>query len=68
MPSFSLSLLGMIESLGCGVTAVKMKGEKLNSTRKLMIQGIPFIEIPLFEEISATASIACISVAIKSDG
>lgn len=50
MPAFSIALLGMIESLLCGAAAGKMKGEKLNSTRELVAQGIGNILIPLFGE------------------
>lgn len=68
MPAFSIALLGMIESLLCGAAAGKMKGEKLNSTRELMAQGIGNILIPLFGGIPATAAIARTSVVIKSGG
>lgn len=68
MPAFSIALLGMIESLLCGAAAGKMKGEKLNSTRELVAQGIGNIVIPLFGGIPATAAIARTSVVIKSGG
>lgn len=68
MPAFSIALLGMIESLLCGAAAGKMKGEKLNSTRELVAQGIGNILIPLFGGVPATAAIARTSVVIKSGG
>lgn len=68
MPAVSIALLGMIESLLCGAAAGKMKGEKLNSTRELIAQGIGNIVIPLFGGVPATAAIARTSVVIKSGG
>ena len=68
IPAFSIAMLGMIESLLCGAAAGKMKGEKLNSTRELVAQGVGNIVIPLFGGIPATAAIARTSVVIKSGG
>ena len=68
MPAVSIALLGMIESLLCGAAAGKMKGEKLNSTRELVAQGVGNIVIPLFGGVPATAAIARTSVVIKSGG
>lgn len=68
MPAFSIAMLGMIESLLCGAAAGKMKGEKLNSTRELVAQGIGNIVIPLLGGVPATAAIARTSVVIKSGG
>ena len=65
-PAISIAALGMIESLLCGASAGKMKGEKLDATRELMAQGIGNVIIPLFGGIPATAAIARTSVAIKS--
>jgi len=67
-PAFSIAALGMIESLLCGASAGKMKGEKLDATRELVAQGIGNILIPLFGGVPATAAIARTSVAIKSGG
>lgn len=67
-PAFSIAMLGMIESLLCGAAAGKMKGEKLNSTRELIAQGIGNIIIPLMGGVPATAAIARTSVVIKSGG
>ncbi len=65
-PAISIAALGMVESLLCGASAGKMKGEKLNATRELYAQGIGNIIIPFFGGIPATAAIARSSVAIKS--
>lgn len=67
-PAFSIAALGLIESLLCGASAGTMKGERLNSTRELVAQGIGNILIPLFGGIPATAAIARTSVVIKSGG
>ena len=37
-PAFSIALLGMIESLLCGASGGKMKGEKIDSTQELFAQ------------------------------
>ncbi len=67
-PAISISLLGMIESLLCGASGGKMKGEKINATQELYAQGIGNVIIPFFGGIPATAAIARTSVAIKSGG
>ena len=67
-PAISIAALGMIESLLCGATAGRMKGEPLNSTRELVAQGIGNIIIPILGGVPATAAIARTSVAIKSGG
>lgn len=66
VPAFSIAALGMIESLLCGASAGRMKGEKLNADRELLAQGIGNIIIPFFGGVPATAAIARTSVAIKS--
>ena len=68
MPAFSIAALGMIESLLCGASAGKMKGERLDAGRELMAQGIGNMLIPLLGGVPATAAIARTSVAIKSGG
>lgn len=69
LPSaLSIAMLGMIESLLCGVSAGKMKNEKLNADRELIAQGIGNIIIPFFGGVPATAAIARTSVGIKSGG
>ena len=67
-PAISIAALGMVESLLCGASAGKMKGEKLNATRELFAQGIGNTLIPFFGGVPATAAIARTSVAIKSGG
>ncbi len=68
MPAISVAALGMIESLLCGASAGKMKGERLDAQRELIAQGIGNMVIPLLGGVPATAAIARTSVAIKSGG
>ncbi len=68
VPAFSIAALGMIESLLCGASAGKMKGERLDAQRELVAQGIGNMIIPLLGGVPATAAIARTSVAIKSGG
>lgn len=68
MPAISIAALGMIESLLCGASAGKMKGERLDASRELVAQGIGNMIIPLLGGVPATAAIARTSVAIKSGG
>ena len=68
VPALSIAALGMIESLLCGVAGGRMKGEKLNSDRELIAQGIGNILLPFLGGVPATAAIARSSVAIKSGG
>lgn len=65
-PAVSIAMLGMIESLLCGVSAARMTGVPLNSNRELLAQGIGNLLIPFAGGIPATAAIARTSVAIKS--
>lgn len=65
-PAIVIAALGMIESLLCGASAGRMKGEKLNADRELVAQGIGNMLIPFFGGVPATAAIARTSVAIKS--
>ena len=67
-PAISIALLGTIESLLCGASGGKMKGEKIDATQELYAQGIGNAVIPFFGGIPATAAIARTSVAIKSGG
>lgn len=66
IPAFSIAALGMIESLLCGTSAGRMKGETLDANRELVAQGIGNILLPFFGGVPATAAIARTSVAIKS--
>lgn len=65
-PAIVIAALGMIESLLCGASAGRMKGEKLNADRELVAQGVGNILLPFFGGVPATAAIARTSVAIKS--
>lgn len=68
VPSISIAALAMIESLLCGEVGKKMKGEKFDSNRELIAQGVGNLIIPFFGGVPATAAIARTSVAIKSGG
>ena len=65
-PAFSIAVLGMIESLLCGASASKMKGEKIDLQRELVAQGIGNAVIPLFGGVPTAAVIARTSVGIKT--
>lgn len=66
VPSISIAALGMIESLLCGATGGRMKGEAFDANRELLAQGIGNLLLPFFGGVPATAAIARTSVAIKS--
>lgn len=66
LPALSIAALTMIESLLCGASAGKMKGEKLNANRELVAQGIGNMIIPFCGGLPATAVMARTSVALKS--
>lgn len=68
MPAISIAALGLIESLLCGSSAGRMKGEKLDADVELIAQGVGNMIIPMFGGVPATAAIARTSVAIKSGG
>ncbi len=68
VPALSVAALAMIESLLCGASAGKLKGERMNGDRELVAQGIGNIIVPFFGGVPATAAIARTSVAIKSGG
>lgn len=68
VPALSVAALTMIESLLCGASAGKLKGERMNGDRELVAQGIGNIIVPFFGGVPATAAIARTSVAIKSGG
>lgn len=67
MPAVSIAALGMIESLLCGASAGKMKGERLDASRELIAQGIGNMVTGARREFRH-AAIARTSVAIKSGG
>lgn len=66
VPAISIALLGMVESLLCGASAVRMANKPLDSNQELVAQGIGNLVLPFFGGIPATAAIARTSVAIKS--
>ena len=57
-PVVTIAALGMIESLLCGASASRMKGEAFNAVGNILL--------PLFGGVPATAAIARTSVAVKS--
>lgn len=65
-PAISIALLGMIESLLCGMSASRMTGVRLLGNQELIAQGIGNMILPFFGGIPATAAISRSSVAIKS--
>lgn len=65
-PIVTIAALGMIESLLCGASASRMKGEDFNADQELVAQGIGNMLLPLFGGVPATAAIARTSVAVKS--
>jgi len=66
-PAISIAALGMVESLLCGTSALRMKpGSTFDADQELVAQGIGNMLIPFFGGIPATAAIARTSVAIKS--
>lgn len=58
MASFSMAVLGAIESLLCAVILDSMTGTKHHSNGELLAQGIGNIVAPFFGGITATAAIA----------
>ncbi|MDD3165444.1 MAG: SulP family inorganic anion transporter [Oscillospiraceae bacterium] len=65
-PIITIAALGMIESLLCGASAARMKGEQFNADQELIAQGVGNLLLPLFGGVPATAAIARTSVAVKS--
>lgn len=65
-PAFSIAALALIESLLCGASASKMKGEEFDANQEIIAQGVGNIVVPFFGGVPATAAIARTSVAIKS--
>ncbi len=66
IPTISIAMLCMIESLLCGASAGRMTNVRINSDQELIAQGVGNMLIPFFGGIPATAAIARTSVAIKS--
>jgi len=65
-PAFVIAMLGAIESLLSAVVADGMTGERHNSNRELIGQGIANIITPFFGGIPATGAIARTATNIKS--
>lgn len=65
-PIVTIAALGMIESLLCGASGARMKGEAFRADQELIAQGVGNMLLPLFGGVPATAAIARSSVAIKS--
>lgn len=66
-PAVSIAALGMVESLLCGTSALRMKpNSTFDADQELIAQGVGNMIIPFFGGIPATAAIARTSVAIKS--
>ena len=65
-PIVTIAALAMIESLLCGASASRMKGEKFNADQELIAQGVGNMVLPLLGGVPATAAIARTSVAVKS--
>lgn len=62
----TIAALAMIESLLCGASASRMKGEKFNADQELIAQGVGNMVLPFLGGVPATAAIARTSVAVKS--
>jgi SulP family sulfate permease len=65
-PAFVIAMLGGIESLLSAVVADGMSGNRHNSNRELMGQGIANLITPLFGGIPATGAIARTATNIKN--
>ncbi|MEK4029652.1 SulP family inorganic anion transporter [Pseudobacillus sp. FSL P4-0506] len=65
-PTFTIAILGAIESLLSAVVADEMTGTKHNSNRELVGQGIANMITPLFGGIAATGAIARTATNIKN--
>ena len=65
-PIVTIAALAMIESLLCGASASRMKGEAFNADQELIAQGVGNMVLPLLGGVPATAAIARTIVAVKS--
>ena len=68
MASFSMAVLGAIESLLCAVILDSMTGTKHHSNSELLGQGIGNIIAPFFGGITATAAIARSAANVRAGG
>ncbi|ABO50171.1 sulphate transporter [Desulforamulus reducens MI-1] len=67
-PAFTIAMLGSIESLLSCMVADEMIGNKHNSNKELIGQGIANVIAPLFGGIAATGAIARTATNIRSGG
>lgn len=65
-PTFTITMLGAIESLLSAVVSDRMSGDKHNPNVELMAQGIANIASPLFGGLPATGAIARTASNIRS--
>ncbi|PUE34269.1 SulP family inorganic anion transporter [Limnohabitans sp. Jir72] len=68
MPTFTLALLGAIESLLCARIADSMAQDRHNPNQELMAQGVANFITPFFGGMPATGTIARTVTNIKSGG
>ncbi|MDP2359268.1 MAG: SulP family inorganic anion transporter [bacterium] len=67
-PAMTITALGAVESLLCGMVASNMTGVRLQANQELVAQGVGNLLLPFFGGVPATAAIARTSVGIRSGG
>ena len=67
-PAFTIAMLGAIESLLSAVVADSMSGDKHDSNKELLGQGLANIVVPFFGGIAATGAIARTATNIRNGG
>jgi len=67
-PTLTITALGAVESLLCGMVASNMTGVRLQANQELVAQGVGNMLIPFLGGVPATAAIARSSVGIRSGG
>jgi SulP family sulfate permease len=67
-PTLTITALGAVESLLCGMVASNMTGVRLQANQELVAQGLGNMLIPFLGGVPATAAIARTSVGIRSGG
>ena len=60
-PIVTIAALGMIESLLCGASASRMKGEEFNADQELIAQGVGNILLPLFGGVMARLPLSALA-------
>ena len=68
LPSFTIALLGAIESLLCAVVADAQTHDHHDSNQELLAQGIANMVVPFFGGIPATGAIARTAANIQNGG